>query len=240
MTACESSANDGADRTDLVGEPDLERVEAVVDVLGHLGDPDGDPEAWAGKAFVQSDAPFRRCVDPSRPQRFWVDRENLERSFPRAGTRGSRKPRSRPPHACPTPTPAAGSAGSRRSPAPWCCDRPQRANRPCRPMPHRSRRSTCSRNVGGQTPAGGRRCADADQRDVRAQDGGARIGGDGEVARGNDLGGEVADSFLDDRRPALPQGLHFVRIDVHAERPGVRAMQGRPRRRSRHTRARKH
>ena len=36
-----------ADRADLVGEGDLERVEAVVDVLGHLGDGDRHPEARA-------------------------------------------------------------------------------------------------------------------------------------------------------------------------------------------------
>ena len=43
-----------ADGADLVGEPDFERVEAVVDVLGHLRDADGDPEARAGKALVES------------------------------------------------------------------------------------------------------------------------------------------------------------------------------------------
>ena len=51
----------------------------------------------------------------------------------------------------------------------------------------------------GQTPAGTRRCADTDERDVCAQYGGARIGSDGEVAGGNDLGDEVADFFLNDR-----------------------------------------
>ena len=50
-------------------------------------------------------------------------------------------------------------------------------------------------------------------------DGGARIGSDGEVARGDDLGGEVADLFLNDRRPALPEGLHLVRIDVDTDDP---------------------
>ena len=40
---------------DLVGERDLERVEAVVDVLGHLGDRDRDTEAGARQAVVQPD-----------------------------------------------------------------------------------------------------------------------------------------------------------------------------------------
>ena len=54
MTACESSANDEQIAPISLAKLDLERVEAVVDVLGHLGDPDRDPEVWAGKVFVQS------------------------------------------------------------------------------------------------------------------------------------------------------------------------------------------
>ena len=62
ITWWESRPSAGRHRADLVAEGHLERVEAVVHVLGHLGHRDRHPEARAGQALVEGHAPARHCA----------------------------------------------------------------------------------------------------------------------------------------------------------------------------------
>ena len=202
-----------ADGADLVGEAHLEGVEAVVDVLGHLGHLHRHPEERPGQPLVEPeerlaaglvDLPDHRLgrveevADAGAlAQELRVDAD------PEVGARALARRALQDGH-----EQVLAGAGQHRAAegdgVALALGAQGGADLLGDPLQVDRR----------QAPVGRGRGAHADQRQVAAGDALGRAGGDAQRAGADDLGRELADALLDHRRLAAPDHVDLLRAHV--------------------------